>query len=133
MKNLVVKRIFSILLLLFAAVPAAWADGDEWSVWDGKTKTFPEHMGHTYEPLAYHIHIHSAAELAYIIEHFNEAMNQDGTYAFCNQYYYLDVNIDMGDTPWTPIGNKNGSITELDLGEFHGNGHTIRFKIKDAT
>ncbi len=133
MKNIVVTRILSILLLLFAAVPVAWADGDEWSVWDGKTKTFPEHMEHTYEPLVYHIHIHSAAELAYIIEHFNEAMNQDGTYPFCNQYYYLDVNIDMGDTPWTPIGNKNGSITELDLGEFHGNGHTIRFKIKDAT
>ena len=133
MKNIVVTRILSILLLLFAAVPVAWADGDEWSVWDGKTKSFPEKVEHTYEPMVYHVHIRSAAELAYISDHFDDVMYGNVNYPFRDQYYYLDVNIDMGDTSWTPIGWRDGKIVDFRWGEFHGNGHTIRFKIKDAT
>ena len=133
MKNIVVTRILSILLLLFAAVPVAWADGDEWSVWDGKTKSFPEKVEHAYEPMVYHVHIRSAAELAYIADHFDDVMYGNVNYPFRDQYYYLDVNIDMGDTSWTPIGWRDGKIVDFRWGEFHGNGHTIRFKIKDAT
>jgi hypothetical protein len=116
------KKLFLILALLCALVQGTRAQN--FDVWDGHTTTRPSEM-------AYHGGwcINSAAELAYIREHWDEETGWEGTdkvYHWCDTKYSLTTNIDMGNTSWVPMGEFKDAI-------FCGEGHTIRINIDGAT
>ena len=116
------KKLLLILALLCAIVQGAWAQN--FDVWDGHTTTRPSQT-------AYHggWYINSAAELAYIREHWDEETGWEGTdkvYHWCDTKYSLTTNIDMGNTSWVPMGEFKDAI-------FCGEGHTIRINIDGAT
>ena len=116
------KQLFLTLALL-AFGPTAWAQ--DFDVWDGHTTTKPSqylHGGYS---------INSAAELAYIRDHWEEETGWTNTgtgkiYRWCNTGYSLTTNIDMGNTSWVPLGTFKDAI-------FYGEGHTIRINIDGAT
>ena len=116
------KKLLLILALLCTLVQGTWAQN--FDVWDGHTTTRPSEM-------AYHGGwcINSAAELAYIREHWDEETGWEGTdkvYHWCDTKYSLTTNIDMGNTSWVPMGEFKDAI-------FCGEGHTIRINIDGAT
>lgn len=99
-----------------------WAQN--FDVWDGHTTTRPsqydKHGGYC---------INSAAELAYIRDHWDEETGWHSTdkyYRWRDTYYTLTTNIDMGNTSWVPLGTFE-DVT------FYGEGHTIRINIDGAT
>ena len=117
------KQLFLTLALL-AFGPTAWAQN--FDVWDGHTTTRPsqygKHGGYS---------INSAAELAYIRDHWNEEtgwknMDTGKIYHWYDTSYSLTTNIDMGNTSWVPLGTFE-DVT------FYGEGHTIRINIDGAT
>ena len=116
------KKILMMLVLLCAIVQGTRAQN--FDVWDGHTTTRPSqtagHGGYN---------INSAAELAYIRDHWNEETGWHGTnkdYHWCDTKYSLTTNIDMGNTSWVPLGKFKDAI-------FYGEGHTIRINIDGAT
>ena len=111
-----------MLALLCAIVQGAWAQN--FDVWDGHTTTrpsqFDNHGG---------LCINSAAELAYIREHWDEEsgmFTDDKRYHWYDTNYTLKTNIDMGNTSWVPLGKFEDAT-------FYGEGHTIRINIDGAT
>ena len=121
------QKIFIMIALLCAVAQGAWAD-DGWSVWDGKSMDAPEIE--TVKDDVYTLRIKSAAQLAYIRENFTYRMSELWPEQYAKQIFYLDVNIDMGDS-WTHIGK--GEDFYSFRGKFYGRGHTIRIRGKDYT
>jgi len=127
------KKILMILALLCAVAQGAWAQ-DGWSVWDGSSSEQPYMEKKSDRPTGY---IGSAANLVWLREHwsdetrFVEISNANPTYFTYNECnYVLNVDIDMGDWSWTPLGSYWNAYLH---GTFNGNGHTIRINISGAT
>ena len=119
------KKLFLILALLLTAVTGAWAD-----TYDYPTKTKPEF--HTsYGGKSNVVVINTAAELAYITEHFDENSEfpvEDDDWSELN--YYLNADINMGNSySWMPLGRESYWVTRYS-GTFWGNGHTITYMIR---
>lgn len=138
-KNMRHKKIFLILALLCAVVQGTWAQvPNPWvydDVWDGVTKTEPV-LYASFGGRSKVIVINTAAELAYIAEHWGDEPSKSyEVTGFHTSYYehdyYLNANIDMGDkVPWTPLGYNERIIGgKKFIGEFFGNCHTIRIHI----
>ena len=113
-------------MALLVSSTMAWAD-----TWDGTTTTKPDRWGGTSGSTENdYIFIESAAQLAYIRDHWNE-VSDITIYAVNKQYckwnYKLYADIDMGNWSWTPLGS------DAYQGTFDGQGHTIRFNISGAT
>jgi len=116
------QKIFLLFALLCALVQGAWAQN--FDVWDGHTTTRPSQYGNHGGYC-----INSAAELAYIRDHWDEETGWHSTdkyYRWRDTYYTLTTNIDMGNTSWVPLGTFE-DVT------FYGEGHTIRINIDGAT
>ena len=115
------KKILMMLALLCAIVQGTRAQN--FDVWDGHTTTRPSQTANG------GYCINSAAELAYIRDHWDEETGWHGTnkdYHWCDTKYTLTTNIDMGNTSWVPMGEFKDAI-------FYGEGHTIRINIDGAT
>ena len=119
------KKVLLILALLCAIVQGTWADDD----YGYPTKTKPEFHA-SYGGKSNVVVINTAAELAYITEHFYEDSGFDVDRDDWSQLdYYLNADIDMGtEHSWLPMGI--GSNTGYS-GKFWGNGHTITYYIWD--
>ena len=120
-------RMAVMLILALLAVQTAQAD-----TWDGITRTNPTSYGKMIDtPLGGEwIVIRSAAELAYILDHWDEKSTSyasDYNKEFYKWNYELSTDIDMGDWSWTPLGSEPFE------GSFDGGGHTIRINISGAT
>ena len=132
------------IALVCAVVQGAWAD-----TWDGQTYDKPTKRIDTlvleedgwYRPKQ-GIGIESAAQLAYICEHFDEEFkieSYDESYEdayegkYCEANLVLLTNIDMGTAvSWNSMGN--GYIFQtIFTGKFHGNSHTITIHTSGAT
>ena len=139
------KKFLFLLVLLCAVTQGAWAQ--VYNKWDGKTKSKPTQRYNI--PGTDHrlrITICSAAELAYICEHWDDDCGWEyvkpGTVGnlvttgydldFSEMDYVLNTDIDMGDYEWIPLGRISSTITRYNC-KFDGQGHTIRINIKDAT
>ena len=119
------KKVLLILALLCTIVQGAWADDD----YGYPTKTKPE-FHDSYGGKSNVVVINTAAELAYITEHFYEDSDFPVDRDDWSQLdYYLNADIDMGtEHSWLPMGV--GSNTGYS-GKFWGNGHTITYYIWD--
>lgn len=118
-------KIIFILALLCAVAQGAWADDD----YGYPTKTKPEFHA-SYGGKSNVVVINTAAELAYITEHFYEdsefPVDRDD---WSQLDYYLNADIDMGtEHSWLPMGVDSNTGYS---GKFWGNGHTITYYIWD--
>lgn len=129
-------KILLLFALLCSVVQETWARVDKW---DGVTYTEVTPIAGV-GSIKNVVCIKSAAQLAYVMKHFSEetGWTESTNHAYHPKYfreanYVLRTDIDMGDdVSWTPIGNKDGSISAF-TGTFYGEGHTIRINIKGAT
>ena len=118
------KQYLFMFALLCAIVQGAWAQ--DFDVWDGHTTTRPTQIaGHG------GYYINSAAELAYIRDHWEEktgwsSWDTGKEYRWCDTKYSLTTNIDMGNTSWVPLGKFEDAT-------FYGERYTIRINIDGAT
>ena len=120
------KKIFLLIALLCAVVQGAWADD-----YGYPDKSEPNFYG-TYKDKHNVVVITSAAELAYINEHFDDESGLNGNKVWKELNYYLDADIDMGTSvSWLPIDFKTAAYKQGLKGTFYGNGHTITYKIWD--
>ena len=120
------QKIFLLTALLCAVAQGAWAE----DTYDYPTKTKPEF--HTsYGGKSNVVVINTAAELAYITEHFSEDSGfpvDDDDWSELN--YYLNADINMGNSySWMPLGRESYWVTRYE-GTFWGNGHTITYMIR---
>jgi len=125
------KKLFLLTVaLLCTVVQGAWAD-----TWDGETYHQPSKTWLHGLELELCIGIESAAQLAYICEHFNEKITiGDHELKLNEANYLLLTNIDMGTTKsWNSIGNHGDLIPTTYTGSFHGDGHTITIHTSGAT
>ena len=120
------KKLLSMLALLCAVVQGAWAD----DTYAYPTKTKLEFHAE-YGGKSNVVVINTAAELAYITEHFDENSKfpvEDDDWSELN--YYLNADIDMGNSySWMPLGRESYTVTKYS-GTFWGNGHTITYMIR---
>ena len=118
------KKTLLFIALLCAFAQGAWAQ--DYDVWDGVTKTRPQF----YENYAGHsniIVINTAAEMAYINEHWDDPSGFVSGKDFYELDYYLnhDINMYAGvDCYWTPLNSGAGDEYSFNK-TFYGNGHTI--------
>ncbi len=119
------KRLFLLFALLCAAAQGAWAD-----TYDYPEKTKPQFYA-SYDGKPNVVVINTAAELAYITEHFDEDSEfpvDDDDWSELN--YYLNADINMGNSySWMPLGRESYWVTSYE-GKFWGNGHTITYMIR---
>ena len=118
------QKIFLLIALLCAAAQGAWADS-----YDYPEKTKPQFYA-SYGGKSNVVVINTAAELAYITEHFYEdsgfPVDRDD---WSQLDYYLNTDIDMGtEHSWLPMGVDSNTGYS---GKFWGNGHTITYYIWD--
>ena len=123
------KKKLLFLMALLVSSTMAWAD-----TWDGITRTQPaeykEPSGWTVGSGTEYINIYSAAELAYIRDHWTDKTNfyiANVNKEYYKWNYHLKADLDMGDWSWTPLGSLAYA------GTFDGEGHTIRINISGAT
>ena len=88
---------------LFAFTPTIWTLGDGTP-------------GNPYQ-------ISNADELAYLAQQVNLGSN------YSNEYFVLTADIDLANSPWTPIGNSVSSFS----GHFNGDAHVIKNVKIDAS
>ena len=118
------QKFFLLIALVCTAAQGAWAQ--DFDVWDGHTTTRPTQIaGHG------GYYINSAAELAYIRDHWEEktgwsSWDTGKEYRWCDTKYSLTTNIDMGNTSWVPLGKFEDAT-------FYGERYTIRINIDGAT
>ena len=124
------KKLFFNLAMLLTAVTGAWAQIPNPNVyddvWDGVTKTKP------WDVQDKRVTIHTAAELAYITEHWGEASSVVEGELCRDLNFSLVANLDMSAANWTPMGEKgyhSGKRNDYFAGKFYGNSHTICIKI----
>ena len=130
------KQLFLILALLCTMVQGAWAqfswDGIYDDVWDGHTTTKPQfkssfHSDYYGKDFTNVVVINTAAELAYIRDHWSEYSDWQDQKVYYKLNYIVNADIDMGDAvSWVPMANSYGYSFE---GIFLGQGHTIRIHI----
>ncbi len=120
------QKILFLFALLCAVVQGAWAD----DTYAYPTKTKPEFYA-SYGGKSNVVVINTAAELAYITEHFDEDSKfpvEDDDWSELN--YYLNADINMGNSySWLPLGRESYTVTKYE-GTFWGNGHTITYMIR---
>ena len=117
------KKLFLILALLLTAVTGAWADN-----YDYPEKTKPEFYA-SYGGKSNVVVINTAAELAYITEHFSDGSGYNDNKKWYELDYYLNADLDMGENiSWLPLGRVSYTVTKYS-GTFWGNGHTISYRI----
>ena len=131
-----IKQLFLTLTLLCAVVQGAWAlvswDGSYNDVWDGHTTTKPQFMSSFHsdyygKDLTNVVVINTAAELAYIRDHWSEYSDWQDQKVYYKLNYIVNADIDMGDAvSWVPMANSYGYSF---AGIFLGQGHTIRIHI----
>lgn len=116
------KFLFILALLLTAVTQGAWAD-DYAYPWKSKPSFYSWYGGRSNVVV-----INTAAELAYITEHFSDDSDfpvDDDDWSELN--YYLNADIDMGtEYSWLPMGRESYWVTKYE-GTFYGNGHTISY------
>ena len=103
-----------MIALLCAVAQGAWADK-----WDGKTEKSPSN-----NPDRHTVYIHTAAELAYICNHWSGIFQY---WPFYEWNFELMADLDMTAATWKPMGSDRFK------GTFNGNGHLIRIKIDDSS
>lgn len=106
---------FFMIALLGMISQGTWAD-----TWDGSTTSKPSWNGSAAV-------ISSAAELAYIRDHWDDVAGLDGNKDFYELNYSLEADLDMTVKNWTPMGSKAYK------GSFDGHGHTITYKIDNSS
>ena len=117
------KKLLLILALLLTAVTGAWADN-----YDYPEKTKPEFYA-SYGGKSNVVVINTAAELAYITEHFSDGSGYNDNKKWYELDYYLNADLDMGENiSWLPLGRVSYTVTKYS-GTFWGNGHTISYRI----
>ena len=120
------KKVFAILALLCTVVQGAWAD-----TWDGSSESRPYIVTTIKFPektRTIRVEIHSAAQLAYISNHWGETMEGIGISEDLDDIdINLLVDVDMTAANWTPMGSARYT------GTFDGQGHTIKYKIDDSS
>ena len=109
------KKFFLLIALLGLIAQGTWAD-----TWDGSTTSKPSWNGSAAV-------ISSAAELAYIRDHWDDVAGLDGDKDFYELNYSLEADLDMTVKNWTPMGSKAYK------GSFDGHGHTITYKIDNSS
>lgn len=107
------KRKISFIFALLCVV----AQGTIADTWDGTTTSKPAWDGSAAV-------IKTAAELAYIRDHWAEGSGYDGDKYFYQLNYRVEDDLDMSVKNWVPMWNSY-------RGTFNGNGHTIRIVIDD--
>ena len=129
------QKFLFVLALLLTAVTGAWAQIPNPNVyddvWDGVTKTKPEFHA-SYGGKSNVVVINTAAELAYITEHWGEASSVVEGEICRDLNFSLVANLDMSAANWTPMGEKgyhSGKRNDYFKGTFYGNSHTICIKI----
>jgi hypothetical protein len=122
------KQLFLILALLWAVSQGAWAQN--YDVWDGVTQKQPSIT----EVGAYNtrIDINSAAEMAWLMAHFDNGMyywsnwlDRQQLQIPCQSNISLNVDVDMTAGNWTPKIYRH-SVSAGGTQTFKGNGHTIK-------
>ena len=107
------KRKISFVFALLCVV----AQGTIADTWDGSSTSKPSWDGSAAV-------IKTAAELAYIRDHWAEGSGYDGDKYFYQLNYRVEDDLDMSVKNWGPMWNSY-------RGTFNGNGHTIRIVIDD--
>ena len=115
------KRIGSLLLILalcFTLLPtAAFAEGTSVDNWDGTANT----SWYTSAPDASEYHISTAEQLAGLAQLVNDKATP---VLFGGKTIYLDNDLDLSGTQWTPIGNGDNFVRHF-AGTFDGQHHKI--------
>ena len=115
------KRIGSLLLILalcFTLLPtAAFAEGTSVDNWDGTADT----SWYTSAPDASEYHISTAEQLAGLAQLVNDKATP---VSFEGKTIYLDNDLDLSGTQWTPIGNGS-NFGRYFAGTFDGQYHKI--------
>ena len=115
------KRIGSLLLILalcFTLLPtAAFAEGTSVDNWDGSADT----SWYTSAPDASEYHISTAEQLAGLAQLVNDKATP---VLFGGKTIYLDNDLDLSGTQWTPIGNGDNFVRHF-AGTFDGQHHKI--------
>ena len=119
------KKIFLMLFLICATAQGLWAQS--YDVWDG-TSTRPPSLLFYFQggkKIGEKIGISSAAQLAYIRDHWTEVFGSMGK-KFYQHEILLDADLDMSAVSWTPLN-------EDFEGTFNGQNHTIKLKIENVS
>ena len=115
------KKLLSLLLVLclvMALVPmTAFAEGTSVDNWDGTADT----SWYTSAPDASEYHISTAEQLAGLAQLVNDKATP---VLFGGKTIYLDNDLDLSGTQWTPIGNGNNFVRHF-AGTFDGQHHKI--------
>ena len=115
------KRIGSLLLILalcFTLLPtAAFAEGTSVDNWDGTADT----SWYTSAPDASEYHISTAEQLAGLAQLVNDKATP---VLFGGKTIYLDNDLDLSGSQWTPIGNGDNFVRHF-AGTFDGQHHKI--------
>ena len=115
------KKILSLLLalcLVMALVPmTAFAEGTSVDNWDGTADT----SWYTSAPDASEYHISTAEQLAGLAQLVND---KTASVSFEGKTIYLDNDLDLSGTQWTPIGNGDNFVRHF-AGTFDGQHHKI--------
>ncbi|WP_294775291.1 hypothetical protein [uncultured Eubacterium sp.] len=115
------KKLLSLLLalcLVMALVPmTAFAEGTSVDNWDGTADT----SWYTSAPDASEYHISTAEQLAGLAQLVNDKATP---VSFGGKTIYLDNDLDLSGTQWTPIGNGDNFVRHF-AGTFDGQHHKI--------
>lgn len=89
-------------------------------IWDGSVATtFSSGNGSENDPYI----ISTAEELSFLAKSVNEGED------YCGKYFSLNIDLDLNNLEWTPIGNGIHAF----MGNFDGKGHTIKnLKISES-
>ena len=115
------KKLLSLLLalcLVMALVPmSAFAEGTSVDNWDGTADTswYTDHKTDT------EYHFTTAEQLAGLAQLVND---KTASVSFKGKTIYLDNDLDLSGTQWTPIGNGNNFVRHF-AGTFDGQHHKI--------
>ena len=115
------KKLLSLLLalcLVMALVPmTAFAEGTSVDNWDGTADT----SWYTSAPDASEYHISTAEQLAGLAQLVNDKATP---VLFGGKTIYLDNDLDLSGTQWTPIGNGDNFVRQF-AGTYYGQYHKI--------
>jgi hypothetical protein len=132
-----------LAVVLSFGVTCPVSAADDWDVWDG-TKAVrwfaldQYDSGFEYNDV---ITVSTGAQLAYIADLVNSSAIEETSKRLIGRTLLLDRNLDLSVHEWTPIGTpklsaqtnfipvENTSL--MFLGTFDGQGHTIKYKIKE--
>ena len=120
--------VFFCLCMVFALTPVTvFAAENTVDTWDGSVDTS------WYDANSTEFHITTAEQLAGMAELLEENM-----YSFKDKTVYLEVDVNLQNKPWNPIGNNfpdqsGNSYNRLSGAIFNGNGHIIYNLLIDAS